>query len=84
VVFDALLYKTHRDVYRRPFRSVPPWHYYAAVLALRGACVALALGLHAAAGACAAAWAGITAAFCWGRLRGTAHSPSHVAEMIVT
>ncbi|MCS0469253.1 glycosyltransferase family 2 protein, partial [Burkholderia mallei] len=39
---------------------------------------------HAAAAACAAAWAGITAAFCWRRLRGTAHTPSHVAEMIVT
>ncbi|VBP45431.1 glycosyl transferase family protein [Burkholderia pseudomallei] len=84
VFFDALLYKKHRDVYRRHIRSVPPWHYYAAVLALLGACVALALGLHAAAAACAAAWAGITAAFCWRRLRGTAHTPSHVAEMIVT
>ena len=38
VYFDALLYK-HRATYRRHIRPVPPWHYYAAVLAALGALV---------------------------------------------
>ena len=84
VYFDALLYKKHRATYRRHIRPVPPWHYYAAVLAALGALVCFAAGWPAPGVACAAAWAVLTAAFCVKRLRGTRLTPSHVAEMIVT
>ncbi|RQT93415.1 glycosyltransferase family 2 protein [Burkholderia cepacia] len=84
VYFDALLYKKHRATYRRHIRRVPPWHYYAAVLAALGAIGCFAAGWPAPAIVCAAVWAAITAGFCAKRLRGTQLTPSHVAEMIVT
>ncbi|KVE09969.1 glycosyltransferase family 2 protein [Burkholderia anthina] len=84
VYFDALLYKKHRATYRRHIRPVPPWHYYAAVLAALGALGCFAAGWPAPAIVCAAVWAAITAGFCAKRLRGTQLTPSHVAEMIVT
>ncbi|KVH35380.1 glycosyltransferase family 2 protein [Burkholderia cepacia] len=84
VYFDALLYKKHRATYRRHIRPVPPWHYYAAVVAALGAIAGFAAGLPAQGVACAAVWAMITAAFCARRLRGTQLTVSHVAEMIVT
>jgi glycosyltransferase involved in cell wall biosynthesis len=84
VYFDALLYKKHRATYRRHIRPTPPWHYYAAVLAALAAVACFAADRPLPGAACAAAWAAITAGFCWRRLRGTRLTPSHVAEMIVT
>ncbi|OXI66069.1 glycosyltransferase [Burkholderia sp. MS389] len=84
VYFDALLYKKHRATYRRHIRPVPPWHYYAAVLAALGAIGCFAAGWPAPAIVCVAVWAAITAGFCAKRLRGTQLTASHVAEMIVT
>ena len=84
VYFDALLYKKHQRLYRTRIRPQPPWHYYAAVLALLAVPIALLAGRPALAALAAAVWAGITASFCWRRLRGSSTAPSHVAEMIVT
>jgi glycosyltransferase involved in cell wall biosynthesis len=84
VYFDALLYKKYRRLYRSRIRPMPPWHYYIAVLALLAIPVALLAGWPALATLAAAIWAGITAVFCWRRLRGASTAPSHVAEMIVT
>ncbi|MBU9592033.1 glycosyltransferase family 2 protein [Burkholderia multivorans] len=84
VYFDALLYKKHRMTYRRHIRPVPPWHYYGAVFAALAAIVCFVARWHAAGAVFAGIWAAITAWFCCKRLRGTALTPSHVAEMIVT
>ncbi|WP_175667016.1 glycosyltransferase family 2 protein [Burkholderia multivorans] len=84
VYFDALLYKKHRTTYRRHIRPVPPWHYYGAVFAALAALVCFVARWNAAGAVFAGIWAAITAWFCCKRLRGTALTPSHVAEMIVT
>lgn len=84
VYFDALLYKKHRTTYRRHIRPVPPWHYYGAVFAALAAIVCFVARWNAAGAVFAGIWAAITAWFCCKRLRGTALTPSHVAEMIVT
>lgn len=84
VFFDALLYKKHRRVYRRHIRRVPPWHYYVAVVALSAALLLFIAGEPVSGGIALSVWAAVTAWFCWKRLRGTAHTASHIAEMIVT
>jgi cobalamin synthase len=84
VFFDVLLYKKYPGLYRQRVRPTPPWNYYvivmASVLAI-GAALAQALVLTAAA---ALVWLVLTVAFCLRRLRGAAHSASHIAEMALT
>lgn len=83
-MFNALLYKKHPTLYRQRVQAMPPWRYYTIVFvafltlwyALRGqrqrALVAFGL------------WALLTCWFCAQRLHGTARSPSHIAEMVIT
>ena len=84
ILFDALLYKKHRRLYRQKIRATPRWDYYAIVLAL---CVALAAAF---AGAMAVAlpalivWVALTAEFAWRRLRNTSRALMHVLEVIAT
>jgi len=84
VIFDALLFKKHPDLYRRKIRARPNWNYYLIVLALAAAIGFGVAGLTVPAVAAAAAWLALTARFCAARLRHTVHTPSHVLEMIVT
>ena len=84
VLFDALLYKKHPRDYRARIRPAPPWHYYAATVALAGVAVALWHGSAPAALAGTLAWVAITATFCRKRLAGTRKSLSHVLEMVAT
>lgn len=84
VLFDALLFKKHPQLYRQKLLAAPRWNYYAAVATLCAIPVAAVAGMPMLAGVAAAAWLGITAHFCWRRLRRTSRAPSHVAEMIVT
>ena len=82
--FNALLFRKHPRLYRERIQPGPPWRYYGTAGALVAA-VALAVRGRRMAGAMAgAAWLLQTAAFCRRRLRGTARTPGHVAEMIVT
>lgn len=84
VMFDALLYKKHRERYRQRIRSVPPWHYYAIVVLAFVALVAALAGQGTLAAACAAA-AGAQVLWMAGtRLARTSHKPRHVAEMLAT
>ncbi|OON61949.1 glycosyl transferase family 2 [Massilia sp. KIM] len=83
-VFDALLYKKHPTLYRQRIETRPCWEHYAIVAALVAALGSLALGFKPAAAGAGAAWLVLTAWLCVHKLKGTAHSPSHVAEMIVT
>jgi GT2 family glycosyltransferase len=75
VMFDALLFRKHPELYRSRIRRAPRWDYYLAV-------VSLLLGF--ASPWWLALWALITARFCVHRLRGTSKSPAHIAEMVVT
>src|SRR3954451_15782798 len=64
VMFDALLRRKHRRLYRERIRPGPPWHYYAITfLLLAGVFFPPAL----------LGWALLTARFCLQRLRGTSH-----------
>lgn len=84
VQFDALLYKKHPQMYRRRIRATPRWDFYLTVTSLLVGLGALAAGKPVLAGAGGAVWLAMTLRFCTQRLRNTSHSPSHVAEMLVT
>lgn len=84
VLFDALLYKKHPDLYRRKIRPVPPWKYYgiaAALIVSLGAAFAGQWGLTITA---SLLWLALTGSFALERLRHTSHAPGHIAEMAVT
>ena len=76
VMFDALLFKKHRKLYRSRIRAEPRWDYYAALGALG---VALAGQPLAWAG-----WGAFTLWFFAQRMRGASRRPGHVLEMLVT
>ncbi|WP_313703298.1 glycosyltransferase family A protein [Massilia sp.] len=80
-VFDALLYKKHPELYRARIEPMPRWDHYLAVAALLVTLLAGSAGVALAAGL---AWLALTARLCVTRLRGTAKTASHIAEMIVT
>lgn len=84
VLFDALLYKKHPELYRRRIRPSPRWDYYAIVGVLMTAVAVTATGSLGAALVPWGMWALATGGFCARRLRHTAHAPGHVVEMLVT
>jgi len=76
VMYDALLFKKHRALYRARIRAGGRWDYYVIVASLAAA---LAGSLPAA-----LLWALLTGRFFLHRMRGTSKRPEHVAEMLVT
>lgn len=84
VVFDALLYRKHPSLYRQRIRRVPPIGYYVAAASLLAATIAAALGHPRVALVALAPWLLVTLHLTLARLRGTTHSPRHVAEMAIT
>lgn len=83
-MFNALLFKKYPALYRERIQASPPWRYYAitgAVIGLLLATVEGQWGIAASLGLC---WTILTAGFVVKRLRGTRHTPDHIAEMIVT
>ncbi|HJW56760.1 MAG TPA: glycosyltransferase [Burkholderiaceae bacterium] len=84
VLFDALLFKKHPELYRQKIRARPRWDYYLIVLALLACALGLAAGMFALAAAAGALWLVLTMRFCIMRLHATAKTPSHIGEMIVT
>jgi hypothetical protein len=76
VMFDALLFKKHRRLYRERIRAAARWDYYVLtgllILGLWGFVPALTL------------WLLLSTRFCLHRLRGTSKRPGHVLEMLVT
>jgi GT2 family glycosyltransferase len=83
-LFNALLYRKHTRLYRQRIRPVTPWDYYATGAALVVIVTAIGLGRLGVALASAGVWAVLTARFVVRRLRGTTHTPRHIAEMVVT
>jgi glycosyltransferase involved in cell wall biosynthesis len=84
ISFDALLYKKHPELYRQKIRRLPWWEDYAIVAALIAAVAGLAGGHEILAVTGSGAWLVLTAMFCIRRLRGTAKTVSHIADMLVT
>lgn len=83
-VFNALLYKKHRRLYRTCIQSTPPYNYYRTVAAILGMAVGIVFRKRSLAIRSLGWWLWLTGTFCLRRLRGTSHGPSHAAEMIVT
>jgi hypothetical protein len=81
--FNALLFKKHRDLYRRRIQPTPV-SYYATAATMLGAAVGATAGSLPVAGISAVTWAGLTLRFCHRRLQGASRRPSHIAEMLVT
>ena len=83
-IYNALLYRNHPERYRERIQAAPPWRYYRILGALATALGAGLLGRRRTALAAVGVWAAMTGRFCAERLTGTAHTPAHVTEMIVT
>jgi GT2 family glycosyltransferase len=75
VMFDALLFRKHPELYRRHIRAGGRWDYYAIVGALLVAPVFPAALLP---------WAMLTGWFFGQRMKGASRRPAHVLEMLVT
>lgn len=84
VLFDALLYKKHRHLYRERIRRGPRVDYYAAVAALLAALGAFALDATELGVGSAALWLALTGRLAARRLAGTRHEWPRVGEMLVT
>ena len=76
VMFDALLFKKHRELYRRRIRAGARWDYYATVGALAASVLGFTPGF--------VLWAVLTGRFFVQRMRGASRRPGHVLEMLVT
>ncbi|QOY93375.1 glycosyltransferase [Massilia sp. UMI-21] len=83
-VFDALLYKKHPALYRQKVEPHPRWDHYAIVGVLLLALAGLLAGLPVLAGLAFGVWLLLTGRLCAHRLRGVAHTPAHVAEIVFT
>jgi GT2 family glycosyltransferase len=84
ILFDALLFKKHPELYRQKIRAAPRWDYYIIVLALLACIAGIAANAPVVAAPAAGIWFALTARFCLMRLRPTVKTPSHIVEMIVT
>lgn len=76
VMYDALLFKKHRQLYRARIRAGARWDYYAIVAALALAAAGFTPALTL--------WLVLTLRFFVQRLRGASKRPSHILEMLVT
>lgn len=84
VLYDALLFKKHRQLYRRWIRSTPRRDYYAMVAALIAALAGGAADMAWMAWGSGLVWLAMTARFFLLRVRPASKRISHVAEMLVT
>jgi GT2 family glycosyltransferase len=83
-LYNALLYKKFPDLYRQRIQPAPPWNYYIMIVSLVVAFIFLLKENTIMALSAFLIWLVLMIAFISKRLTKTAHSLSHVAEMIVT
>jgi GT2 family glycosyltransferase len=84
IMFDALLFKKHRALYRSKIKPRPPWNYYANTVCLLALAAGMWFDLPLLASLGVAGWSGLSVAFCMRRLEQTSHAPRHVIEMLIT
>ena len=84
MLFDALLYKKHPELYRSKISPRLPLQYYAVVAMLALAPLFAVGGSGSLAGVLALGWLGWTLWFTTQRLAGTRLDARHIAEMLVT
>lgn len=84
VRFDALLYKKHKDLYRRLIRRSPPWRYYGILFAILLSMIASAMGQMLVGTVAASVWLYMTGRFGWERVRDNSREPGHLVEMALT
>ena len=84
MVFDALLYKKHPELYRQKIRATPRWDYYLIVGVLLTALIGSLAGLELVSALAGTAWLVLTMRLCARRLSGNVKTASQVAEMVVT
>lgn len=82
--FDALLYKKHRRNYRARIGTAAPSLYYLMTTSSIAAVAGVFLGSTVLAAAGLGGWAGLAGVFAARRLKRTALTPLHVAEMVAT
>jgi len=83
ILFDALLFKKHPDLYRERIRRSPPWNYYVIVAAILGM---VAFGLadaYVPFATCFAVWLILTTRFTLKRLEGTSQAKEHVLDIVL-
>jgi len=83
-LFDALLFKKHRSLYRSRIRPVPPLGHYATVIAGLFALGAAVTGQPLLAWYAAGLWLALTAMFLWRRIADTRITPVRFVEMALT
>lgn len=83
-LYNALLFKKYRSLYRTRIQPLPPIRYYLIVLSALVGAAALLLGSRGAALGAGLVWLLLTLQFAWQRLRQTRRTPGHVFEMLVT
>lgn len=76
VMFDALLFRKHRRLYRERIRAAARWDYYLIVAGLGAGLLGFAPGL--------VLWGFMTLRLFVQRMRGASKHPRHVLEMMVT
>ncbi|KMQ80197.1 glycosyl transferase, family 2 [Candidatus Burkholderia pumila] len=82
--FDALLYRKWPALFRERIRRGPPLLYYAMLLALVVAFISLMGGAYGTMAIALIAWLAMTLWFATQRLKITARTRSHIAEMLYT
>jgi glycosyltransferase involved in cell wall biosynthesis len=81
ILFDALLFKKHPELYRARIRRAPPWNYYLIVAALAGMMLGLIADSDIVMAACFAVWLVLTTRFTLMRLDGTSQAREHVLDI---
>lgn len=84
IMFDALLFKKHRELYRRKIRRAPPWSYYATVLSFLSGISALFVSQDHTALLFLTTWCALTVKFFLARIFPTRKSVEHIVEMACT
>jgi len=84
LLFDALLFKKHRRLYREKIARWPPLGYYLTVFAALAALLCLLAGARLAASIAGAAWLLLTLRLMLRRLRGTSRAWPNVADIVAS
>jgi glycosyltransferase involved in cell wall biosynthesis len=83
-LFNALLFKKHRGLYRQRIRNTVLGHYHVIVMSALIFLLSLRPEFPPLAPAAFVVWAGATLSLFLKRLKGTSHSLSHMLEMALT